>query len=78
MKFKCRKCGHNRLEEVMTNVTQSTEIVGVDEDDLLIYGNATTDGGELDRFQCGKCGAVIKGVSSMDGLVAWLKEEGMA
>ena len=83
MNFKCPKCGSNRLEEIIVNVTQSSEIAGVDENDLLFYRDTSTDGGDLDRFQCAECGEVIKGVtgrkvSSMNGLVAWLKEKGMA
>jgi predicted nucleic-acid-binding Zn-ribbon protein len=78
MKFKCSKCGSDTLEEITVNVTQSTEITGVDEDGLLIYGNSSTEGGELDHFQCQKCGMVIKGkqgtISTLNGLADWLKE----
>src|ERR1039457_588781 len=83
MKFKCSKCGSNRLEEIIVNITQTSEIAGVDENDLLFYRDTSTDGGRLDRFQCSECGSVIKGVngkkvSSMDGLVEWLKKRKMA
>ena len=76
-KFKCPKCGCKRLEEVLINVTQSTAIEGVDEDGLLIYGNSSTEGGEIDRFQCLECGDVIKDehgmtITSLNKLSAWI------
>jgi len=58
-KFKCSKCGCRRAEEVMVNVTESIAIEGVDEDGYVIYGNSSNDGGEIDRYQCLKCGEVV-------------------
>ena len=80
-KFKCPKCGCRRLEEVMVNVTQSTAVEGVDEDGLLVYGNGSTEGGEIDRFQCLECGDVIKNehgdtITSMEALAEWLTGQG--
>ena len=76
-RFKCPKCGCERLEEVLVNVTQSTAIEGVDGDGLLVYGNSSTEGGEVDRFQCLGCGDVIKdghgmAIVSPENLVAWI------
>ena len=59
-RFRCAKCGCKRLEEVMVNVSQSTAIEGLDEDGLLVYGNGSTEGGEIDRFQCLECGEVVR------------------
>ena len=46
--FKC-KCGCVVLEEVMTNVSQSSNITAVDKSGAAEYGNTSTDGGEVTR-----------------------------
>jgi len=71
-KFKCEKCGCRVVDEVMVNVTQTTEIVGVDEDGLLMYGKSDTDGGKISCFQCKKCGKVIR--DKEDKSITLLKE----
>lgn len=83
MKFVCPRCGDVRLEEVMANVWQSSEIVDVDlEVNEPVYGEYTTDGGELDHYQCMSCGHVLKNedgntIMDSEGLVEWLKGKGM-
>ena len=57
-KFKCPKCGCNRLEEVMTDVVQSS-VIAVVEDGAADYENTSTDGGVVDRIQCLECGKVV-------------------
>ena len=57
-KFKCPKCGCNRLEEVMTGVTYSS-VISVAVGGAVDYENASSDGGELDRIQCLECGSKI-------------------
>lgn len=71
-KFKCPKCGCRVIEEIMVNVTQTTEITGVDEDGLLMYGKSDTEGGKISCFQCKKCGKVIR--DKNDKPIALLKE----
>lgn len=56
----------------MVNVTQTTEITGVDEDGLLMYGKSDTEGGKISCFQCKKCGKVIR--DKNDKPIALLKE----
>ena len=78
MKFKCEKCGCEKMEEVMINVTQSSVIASV-EDGCLEYGNISSDGGEVDRYQCVKCGEVIKdgrgmAITDPEKLEKWLKK----
>ena len=80
-KLKCPKCGRNRLEEVIAGASQSTPIEGVDGDGLLVYGDGTEEGAEVDRFQCAACGEVIRDgrgakVVSAEGLVAWMQGRG--
>jgi len=60
--FKCKKCGHNEVEEVMSGVVQSSvinsiELIG-DNELLLDYGNTCTAGGDVDSiyYQCVMCG----------------------
>ena len=82
MKYKCKKCGCDKLEEVMTGVVQSSVIASID-DGILDYTNVSHDGGEVDRYQCVECGNVIKDGNGMtintpEELIAWLKQNKMA
>lgn len=63
MNFKCKKCGGNELEEVMTGVTQSSVVNDIVDGDAL-YGNANTEGGEIACYQCSNCGKVIEGIEN--------------
>lgn len=54
--FKCPKCGHFVVEEVMGDVTVASEVVDVDEDGDVSYGEQTNEDGEVVRYQCAECG----------------------
>ena len=61
-KFTCPKCGGTRLEEVMINVTVSSNVKSMDIDDGEIdieYGEQSNDDGEIECYQCLKCGYVV-------------------
>jgi hypothetical protein len=65
----------------MVNVTQTTEITGVEEDGLLMYGKGDTDGGKISCFQCKKCGKVIrdkgdKPITLLKELAEFIMEQG--
>lgn len=87
LRFKCANCGSPTLEEINTAVTQSwviTDISATPEDDTyadLDYGESETQGGHVDRYQCGYCGFVLKvdGVNITDcgALAAYLFKVGM-
>lgn len=60
--FTCPSCGSHRLEEVLTDVVESSEVTDLagDQDDIYLeYGNTSTDGGQVDRYQCLDCGHVV-------------------
>ena len=57
--FKCPKCGCDKLEEVLTNCTQSSSIASVEDGGEAEYEHSETEGGEIDRIQCIGCGKVI-------------------
>ena len=69
--FKCKRCGHYEIEEVVTDVTVSSVITNIslpedyNEDDSFVefdieYGDCPENsGGEFSRYQCSKCGTVI-------------------
>jgi len=57
--FKCPNCKCVVLEEVLTDVTQSSNVLSVGAEAEAEYGNASTDGGVLDRIQCIECGEMI-------------------
>ncbi len=86
LKFKCpnkrNKCTSNSVEEVMVNVVQSSTIDYIDEEGYVDYENTSTDGGEVDRYQCCQCGYVLKDelggtIDTPEELVEWLKDKGM-
>jgi hypothetical protein len=78
MEFECPECKSNRLEEVMTGVTQYTEVTEVvdEEGDAVIdYGDNNMEGGEVVKFQCLKCGLHI--ADNQDDLLEFLQVTNM-
>lgn len=76
--FTCPKCKNNKLEEVLINATQYSPIGSIDEDGDFTYGQPLIEDGEVQNYQCAKCGYTIydeKGnmIKSQDELVAYLK-----
>jgi predicted RNA-binding Zn-ribbon protein involved in translation (DUF1610 family) len=58
-KFKCKKCGHDVIEEVLSNVYQYSKISDIEVIDgalILDYSELHTEGGELSHYQCFSCG----------------------
>ena len=72
--FKCPQCGCATFEEILVNVTQSTAFERVNCDDDITepdYQNTSTDGGEIGRYQCQRCGFILKDEQGqIEGLVA--------
>ena len=69
LKFICEKCGYDKLEEVMVNVTVSSEINTVELDGGFVdldYGETENCDGEVVRYQCSKCGVIIKDDNGID------------
>jgi DNA-directed RNA polymerase subunit RPC12/RpoP len=62
MDYLCENCGGTRLEEIMTGVTQSSEITDVGEGGDISYNLETSagDSGEVDRYQCIDCGNHVR------------------
>lgn len=54
-KFTCPDCKNHGIEEIMVNVTVSSEVVGFDGGEVE-YGEQTNEDGEVDRYQCSTCG----------------------
>ncbi len=60
--FKCPRCECPTFEEILTGVTQSTVFQRVNCDDGFAepdYQNTSTEGGEINRYQCQSCGFVL-------------------
>lgn len=79
LKFKCSECGNNNIEEILVNVVQTSVIDVIDENGSIDYvPNIVTEEGEIDHYQCSKCGAILKNdygkISTPEDLVEWLKE----
>ena len=61
LQFVCPGCGWKELESVETNVTVGSIITNIDESGDFDYGDQNyCDGGCVDRFQCAKCGYVLR------------------
>jgi predicted RNA-binding Zn-ribbon protein involved in translation (DUF1610 family) len=70
--FECPQCGDNRIEEVLSGVTQATEVVNIIEKlKCLEYGTMSTDGGDFVYFQCLNCGWKLP-VADVDDLCDYL------
>lgn len=78
----CPQCGSKALEEVLVHVTQTTafeQVIcegGITEP---VYQNSSTEGGEVDRYQCLLCGFVLKDdqgrtINNTEGLRQWLEK----
>jgi predicted RNA-binding Zn-ribbon protein involved in translation (DUF1610 family) len=77
VKFVCPDCGDNRLEAVMDG-SHTTIIEGMFKSGSIEYGD-TASAGDLDRFQCVKCGHVIEFepddiIKDEEELIEWLKK----
>jgi len=75
-KFTCSSCGCNRLEAVLDG-SHTTSIEAIYKGGGIEYGD-THSNGDLDRFQCVKCGETIIGDDGMairddDELVEWVE-----
>lgn len=60
--FTCPRpgCGSHTIEEIMVDGSTCSEVTSIDRDSgELTYGNASNDGGYVDRYQCGGCGLII-------------------
>ena len=74
LKFKCPKCSKDLLEEIMINVIVSTPIcrinqIGDNYEPEYDYSKAENFDGQVDRYQCAKCGFIVP-VRSLDDLAA--------
>ena len=82
--FKCPACGSDTFEEILVNVIQATTFkqVCVEEDETEpTYLESSTEGGDLDRYQCLNCGHVLKNpdgkkVENSNELRAWMEANG--
>ncbi len=61
IKFKCLKCGCEKLEEVMYGVTQFSLIDSLDEDGAIDYtmNGISYEDGNVQYYQCNKCGFIV-------------------
>ena len=80
LKFKCSKCGNDKIEEILVNVVQNSVIDVIDESGAIDYDpNIVTEEGEIDRYQCSGCGYVLKNdygkISTPEDLVEWVKQK---
>ena len=73
--FTCPDCGSHRLEECMSDVCVSSEIIEAPEDGDLEYGDQNNDGGVVDRYQCLNCGWKVPCEPDCDALGAWIAEQ---
>jgi hypothetical protein len=70
--FICPECGRAKLEEVMVDVTVASEVLDVDEDGNVEYGEQTNEDGEVLHYICAHCGLGIPGVHDGEALREYL------
>lgn len=78
MNFVCPCCGSDRIEEILVNAVVSTEVTNVGDDDGeadMEYGDTNVGDGEVQNYQCLKCGGGI--ANDRYKLLEWLKERNM-
>jgi DNA-directed RNA polymerase subunit RPC12/RpoP len=75
--FTCPECGHQKLEEVMVDVTVASEVLDVDEDGNVEYGEQTNEDGEVRHYICAYCGWKVPRVRNGDALRKYLQAHGM-
>ena len=81
--FKCPDCGGIKLTEVLIDVTVSTGIRNIwDEEDVEYDDDCENMGGIVDRYQCDTCGRVLKHksgkvIKDLVSLYILLDSEGM-
>ena len=68
IKFRCIRCGCEKLEEVMINVTQTSVITAIDDSGAVDYEPDTvvTTDGEVNHYQCAECGETVKDFRKVD------------
>lgn len=74
LKFKCQKCDSDVLEEIMIEVIISTPIRKITVTDGgyepdYDHSKAETHDGQVDRYQCSKCGFIVP-VRNLEALTA--------
>ena len=79
LKFKCPKCDCEELEIVEVGVVMSSKVVNIDEDAYFEYEQIENMGGCTDRFQCFKCGYVLKdendeAITIEEDIVEWVRK----
>jgi len=63
--FECPKCGHHQVEELLVNVTQTSQVLSMfEKQNRLHYGAVTAEDGEFAAFQCTNCGWKLPVVDS--------------
>jgi len=61
LQFICPDCGGKRLESLETDVTVGSIITNIDESGDFDYREQNyCDGGYVARFQCAKCGYILR------------------
>ena len=60
--FTCPQCGWHQLEQIITDATMTLPMIllDVNADSEYDMDRVYNDGGVIDRFQCSKCGFIIK------------------
>ncbi len=75
--FTCPECGGRKLEEVMVGVTVASEVLDVDEDGNVEYGEQSNEDGEVLHYICALCGLGFPGIHDGERLREYLQAHGM-
>jgi len=82
--FVCPVCGAQTLEEVLINVTESSEVLSMTPDEISQRDNPEKwyEQSRVDRFDCVSCEYVLQmdngeNVTTVKELYEWLDKKGM-
>jgi hypothetical protein len=75
-RFTCSSCGGHVIEEIMVKVVVASTLI-IHHDGDVDYEDQTNEGGEVERFQCEGCGAVLVedgvAITDREQMVEWIK-----
>ena len=82
IKFECKNCKCNLLEEVVTDVDMYSTISDMEKTDngvAVCYRNSNTEFGDVLHYQCANCDEIIEdgAITSPEELYEWLESNGM-
>ena len=73
--WKCSECGDNRIEEAITGIAVSRQVLVIDYEGYTTYGGEiANNNGAVEGYRCVGCGLKVGEVNTIEGLFEALVE----